>query len=96
MASVQAFLTQLAAFLPRLLAAVVILVIGWLLAKFSTLSLFVGLLVSFNVVTEGAGIDGFKKGGKKSAIDAGRAGLLAGYPLTLLVAFDSLRERKYR
>ncbi len=94
MASVQAFLTQLAAFLPRLLAAVIILLVGWLLAKFLNFVVVRGLkLVSFNVVTEGAGIDGFlKKGGvRKSAIDVlGALIYWLAIFMTLLVTFDSL------
>src|SRR3989344_9180367 len=91
MASVQAFLTQLAAFFPRLLAAVVILLAGWLLAKLLNFVIVRGLkLVNFNVVTEGAGVDGFLKKGnvRKSAIEVlgGRVYWLA-ILMTLLVTF---------
>jgi len=94
MASVQAFLTQLAAFFPRLLAAVVILLAGWLLAKLLNFVIVRGLkLVNFNVVTEGAGIDGFLKKGnvKKSAIEVlGAMVYWLAILMTLLVTFDSL------
>ncbi len=94
MASVQAFLTQLAAYFPRILAAVVILVVGWLLAKFLNFVIVRGLkLVNFNVVTESAGIDGFLKKGnvKKSAIEVlGALIYWLAILMTLLVAFDSL------
>jgi len=94
MASVQAFLNQLAAFLPRLLAAVIILVVGWFIAKFLNFIVVRGLkLVNFQVVTEGAGIDGFlKKGGvKKNAIEVlGALIYWIAILMTLLVAFDSL------
>ena len=94
MASVQAFLTQLAAFLPRLLAAVVILVVGWLLAKLLNFVIVRGLkLVNFSVVTEGAGIDGFLKKGnvRKNAIEVlGAMVYWLAILMTLLVAFDSL------
>jgi hypothetical protein len=94
MTSVQAFLNQLAAFLPRLLAAVVILVLGWFIAKLLNFVVVRGLkLVGFQVVTEGAGIDGFLKKGnvRKSAIEV--LGALIYWLvilMTLLVAFDSL------
>jgi hypothetical protein len=94
MASVQAFLVQLGTFLPKLLAAVIILVAGWFIAKLLCFIVVRGLkAVNFNVVTEGAGIDGFlKKGGvRKGAIDV--LGALVYWLVilvTLLVAFDSL------
>jgi len=58
--------------MPRLLGAVVILIIGWLVAKLLAFAVVRGLkLVRFDVVTSKAGVDGFlKEGGiKKSTID---------------------------
>ena len=52
------FLVQLGEFMPKLLLAIVILVAGWLIAKFLLFAVIKGLkLVNFNVVTEKAGID---------------------------------------
>lgn len=68
----QGFLAQIAAFMPRLLGAILILVIGWLIAKFLAFVVVRGLrLMRFDVVTSKAGVDGFlKEGGtKKTTID---------------------------
>lgn len=90
----RAFLAQLGVFLPRLLLAIIILVAGWLLAKFVKLVVVKGLqTINFHVLTEKAGIDGFLRQG---GIQAGMAGVLGilGYwlviLLTLMVAFNSL------
>jgi hypothetical protein len=68
----QSFLAKIAAFMPRLLGAAVILIIGWLIAKFLAYVVVRGLkLVRFDAVTSKAGVDSFlKEGGiKKSTID---------------------------
>jgi hypothetical protein len=90
----RAFLTQLGAFLPRLLVAVVILIAGWLLAKLVRFAVARGLkAINFNVLAEKAGIDGFLEQG---GIRAGTIGILAllAYWLVVLaalvVAFNSL------
>jgi hypothetical protein len=90
----RAFLAQLGVFLPRLLLAIIILIAGWLLAKFIKLVVVKGLqTINFHVLTEKAGIDGFLRQG---GIKAGMAGVLGilGYwlviLLTLMVAFNSL------
>ena len=90
----RAFLAHLGVFLPRLLLAIIILVAGWLLAKFVKLVVVKGLqTINFHVLTEKAGIDGFLRQG---GIQAGMAGVLGilGYwlviLLTLMVAFNSL------
>lgn len=90
----RAFLVQLGGFLPRLLLAIIILVAGWLLAKFIKMVVVKGLqAVNFQVLTEKAGIDGFlRQGGIKTGM-AGVLGIL-GYwlviLLTLMVAFNGL------
>ena len=90
----RAFLVQLGTFLPKLLLAIIILVAGWLLAKFIKMAVVKGLqAINFHVLTEKAGIDGFlKQGGIKSGM-AGVLGIL-GYWLvilmTLMVAFNGL------
>ena len=53
-------LHQIGAFLPRLLLAIVVLVIGWLIAKLVRFAIVKALhAINFNVVTEKAGIDHF-------------------------------------
>jgi hypothetical protein len=53
-------LHQIGAFLPRLLLAVVVLIIGWLVAKLVRFAIVKALhAINFNVVTEKAGIDRF-------------------------------------
>jgi hypothetical protein len=90
----RAFLVQLGGFLPKLLLAIVILIAGWLLAKFVRVVVVKGLkAVNFQVLTEKAGIDGFLQQG---GIRTGTTGVLGalGYwiviLLTLMVAFNGL------
>jgi len=88
------FLVQLGEFMPKLLLAIVILVAGWLIAKFLLFAVIKGLkLINFNVVTEKAGIDKFlKQGGiAKTTIDI--LGILIYWLailFTLLIAFETL------
>lgn len=90
----RASLVQVGAFLPRVLLAVVILVVGWLVAKAIRFALIRALrAVNFNVVTEKAGIDAFlRQGGGE--IDTIRVlGALAYWLVILsavMVAFNSL------
>jgi hypothetical protein len=92
--SVKSFLIQVGQFLPQLLAAIVILILGLLIAKFLHFIVVRGLkLIHFDVLTQTAGIDGFiKEGGiKKTTIDI--LGILVYWLvilLTLLTAFNSL------
>ena len=87
-------LHQIGAFLPRLLLAIVVLVIGWLLAKLVRFAIVKALrAVNFNVVTEKAGIDRFlSQGGAK--IDTVRVlgGLFYWLVIlaSLMVAFNTL------
>jgi flagellar biosynthesis protein FliQ len=54
------FLHQIAAFLPRLLLAVLVVLVGWLLAKTARFAVERGLrAINFNVLTERAGTDHF-------------------------------------
>jgi flagellar biosynthesis protein FliQ len=58
------FLRQAAEFLPRLAIAVVIFIVGWILAKVARFAIVRGLrAVNFHVVTQRAGLDGFFKDG---------------------------------
>ena len=62
--SIRESLRQIGAFLPRLLLAIVILIIGWLVAKAVRFAIVKALrTINFNVVTEKAGIDHFLKEG---------------------------------
>jgi hypothetical protein len=61
---IRVFLRQLGDLLPRLLLALVILVVGWLLAKAARFAIVKGLrAINFHVVTERAGLDGFLRDG---------------------------------
>ncbi|OGI44187.1 MAG: hypothetical protein A2637_07510 [Candidatus Muproteobacteria bacterium RIFCSPHIGHO2_01_FULL_65_16] len=92
--AVRTFLVQLSAFLPKLLAAVVILIAGWMIAKMFNFIVIRGLkAISFNVITEAAGMDKFlRQGGiKKTTIDI--LGILIYWLVilgTLLVTFNTL------
>ncbi|MHB1245326.1 MAG: mechanosensitive ion channel family protein [Sulfuriferula sp.] len=91
---VRAFLIQLGEFLPKLIIAVIILLVGWLLAKAIKLAVVKGLRsVNFNVVTERAGIDNFLQqgGAKTDTIDI--LGILVYWLVilaALMIAFNSL------
>lgn len=92
--SVRGFLMQLGEFMPKLIGVVLVLVVGWFVAKLLTLIVVRGLkLVNFNVITEKAGLDGFlRQGGmRKSTIDV--LGILVYWLvilITLLAAFNTL------
>jgi len=84
--SIRESLHQIGVFLPRLLLAIVILVVGWLVAKAARFAVVKALrAINFGVVTEKAGIDRFLKQGG-SDIDTVRVlGGLA-YWLVILAA----------
>jgi len=84
--SVRESLHQVGAFLPRLLLAIVILIVGWLLAKAVRFAIVRGLrAINFNVVTEKAGIDQFLKQGGANIDTVRVLGSLA-YWLVILAA----------
>ena len=57
-------LAQIAAFLPRLALALLVIIAGWLLAKMARFALVKALrAINFNVLTERAGLDGFLQQG---------------------------------
>jgi Mechanosensitive ion channel, conserved TM helix len=90
----RALLVQIGQFLPRLGVALVILIIGWLIAKAVRFAVGRGLrAINFQVLTERAGIDRFLSNGgiaaDSIAIFAGLAYWLT-LLLALLVAFNSL------
>jgi hypothetical protein len=91
---VRASLHQVGEFLPRVLLAIGIVVVGWLVAKAVRFAIVRMLrAINFNVVTEKAGIDAFLQQGG-SEINASSVLALLSYWLVilaaLLVAFNSI------
>ncbi|SIR67783.1 Conserved TM helix [Pseudacidovorax sp. RU35E] len=90
----RAFLYQIAAFLPRLLFAAVVLVGGWLIAKVVRFAVTKALrAINFPVLTEKAGLDGFLRQGGVRVDTTGLVGLLAYWAVilaALIIAFNSL------
>jgi hypothetical protein len=61
---VRAFLVQAGDFLPRLALALVVVIVGWFLAKAAKFAIVKGLrAVNFHVLTQRAGLDGFLRNG---------------------------------
>ncbi|HWC45983.1 MAG TPA: hypothetical protein VG868_07695 [Casimicrobiaceae bacterium] len=87
-------LHQIGAFLPRLLLAIVVLVVGWLVAKLVRFAIVKALhAINFNVVTEKAGIDRFlSQGGADVDTIRVLGGLLYWLVIlaALMIAFNSL------
>lgn len=92
--SMRGIAQQLIDFLPRFVAAIVILVAGWLIAKAIYMGAVKGLnLINFSALTDRAGIDRFlKQGGiRKTTVEI--IGLLIYWLIilaTMLVAFNTL------
>lgn len=91
---VHALLTQIGAFMPRLLIALGVLVVGWLVAKAFRFSVVKTLrLLNFNVLTERAGVDAFLQQGGTEKDTTDVVGWIA-YAIALLasliIAFNSL------
>jgi len=64
LAPVRAFLVQAADFVPRFILALVVIVVGWLLAKAARFAIAKGLrAINFQVVTQRAGLDAFLRDG---------------------------------
>ncbi len=91
---VRAFLVQIGAYLPRLATAMVVLLVGWLLAKALRFAAIRGLrAINFNVLTERAGIDGFLQQGGFERDTTAFVGTLAYWLVilgALVVAANSL------
>ncbi|MEO7854957.1 MAG: hypothetical protein ABIR94_22320, partial [Rubrivivax sp.] len=87
-------LLQIGAFMPRLGVALVVLLVGWLLAKAIRFSVVKALrALNFSVLTERAGIDGFLQqgGSRRDTTDLfGWIIYLLVMLAALLVAFNSL------
>jgi hypothetical protein len=88
------FLHQITAFLPRLLLALVVGVIGWLLAKAARFAVERGLrAVNFTVLTERAGTDNFLHQAGMRGDTTTLFGLMAYWLVilaTLIIAFNGL------
>jgi hypothetical protein len=91
---VRAFLAQIGAFLPRLLLAVAVVIVGWLVAKMVRFALIRGLrAINFNVLTERAGTDGFLEQGGIRNDTTDILGALVFWLVvlaSLVIAFNSL------
>jgi hypothetical protein len=82
----RAFLLQVGQFLPKLLLAAIVLVVGWLLAKAVRFAVARGLrAINFHVLGERAGVDGFLRQGGIETDSVGILALLV-YWLVLLAA----------
>ena len=69
------FLVSIGDLLPRILLAIVVLVLGWMIAKMVRFAIARGLrAINFNVLTERAGMDSFLRDG---GIQTDTAGILA-------------------
>jgi mechanosensitive ion channel-like protein len=83
---VRAFLLQVGAFLPRLLVAMVVLLVGFLIAKAIRFALEKGLrAINFHIVSQRSGMDGFLRKGGTEIDTIGLFGVLA-YWMVILVA----------
>jgi hypothetical protein len=91
---VQAFLLQIAGFLPKLALAVGVLLLGWLLAKVAMFAIVKGLrAINFNILTERAGMDGFLHQGGIQTDTTHILGLLIYWLViltALIIGFNSL------
>jgi hypothetical protein len=88
------FLHQTAAFLPKLLLALLVVVVGWLLAKAVRFAVERALrAINFNVLTERAGTDNFLKQAGMRGDTTTLFGLLAFWLVilaTLIMAFNGM------
>lgn len=91
---IRAFLTQIGAFAPRLLLAVLVMLAGWLIAKAVRFAVVRALrAVNFHVVTERAGVDAFLAQGGMESGAVGLFGTLAWWLViltALVIAFNGL------
>ena len=83
---VHSFLAQAAEIFPKVVLAIVILILGWLVAKLVRFAVVKALrAINFNVLTEKAGLDTFLKQGGGETDTTGILGLLV-YWLIILTA----------
>jgi len=90
----KAFLVQVGAFLPRLAIALLVLVVGLLIAKAARFAVQKGLrAINFNVVTQRAGLDSFLQQGGSQVDTIVLLGLLVYWVVVLaalIVAFNGM------
>ena len=90
----RAFLFQIGAFIPRLLLAGVVVIVGWLIAKVVRFAVVKALrAINFHVLTERSGIDNFLRQGGMVADTTSVFGVLAYWLVilaALLIAFNGL------
>ena len=88
------FMVRAGDFLPRILLAIVVVVVGWMVAKGVRFAIVRGLrAVNFNVVTERAGMDGFLRDGGIQADTTEILGMLVYWLVilaSLVMAFNML------
>jgi len=91
---VRAVLIQVGAFLPRLALAIVVLVVGFLIAKAVRFAIEKALrAINFHIVTQRSGLDAFLEQGGMSNDTTGMCGLLAYWLVilaALIIAFNGL------
>jgi hypothetical protein len=91
---IRAILIQIGAFLPRLALAVVVLVVGYLIAKAVRFALQKALrAINFHILTQRSGIDGFLQQGGMVNDTTGLVGLIIYWLVilaALIIAFNSL------
>ena len=91
---VRALLIEVGAFLPRLAIALLVLVVGLLIAKAARFAVQKGLrAINFNIVTQRAGLDGFLQQGGTQVDTIMLLGLLVYWVVilaALIVAFNGL------
>jgi len=90
----RAIIFQIGVFLPRLLVAAVVVVVGWMIAKLVRVAVARVLrAVNFNVLTERSGLDGFLRQGGVGKDTSDLLGILAYWIVilaTLIIAFNGL------
>jgi len=90
----KAVLMQVGQFLPRLALAVIVLLVGWLLARFIRFAVIRGLrAINFHVLAERAGMDGFLRQGGVTTDTTAILGILVYWLVilaALVIAFNGL------
>lgn len=91
---VRAIMFQVGAFLPRLLVALVVIIVGWMLAKVVRFAVVKALrAINFPVLTERSGLDGFLRQGGVAGDTTSIFGILVYWLVilaALLIAFNGL------
>jgi small-conductance mechanosensitive channel len=91
--SSQHFLNEIAISIPRILGAILILIIGWIIAKLIKRGIIKLLrLVKFNFLTEKTGIDKFLKEGGSKSDSIGIIGTLVYWILMLMVIIATMNS----